>query len=199
MGEPFEQFETNPRTSTKGFGLGLHVVRELVHLNLGEVNVQSQQGRGCTFCFTIPSTDPGTLVGNYVKRLKGFRSSAEFVSLLAVRIDAVVTPAVTTELEQFLQRQIRLTDLLLRSHPETWFLLAATGDDGVHPMLRRLRRALREAREARAALPEIRWHVEGTRSRCERSVHEIVSRVGVTWPGTAPSASRPAPIRNASS
>ena len=33
----FKQIGDNPRGSTKGFGLGLNIAKELVQLNLGEI------------------------------------------------------------------------------------------------------------------------------------------------------------------
>jgi signal transduction histidine kinase len=188
--EPFQQFGPNLGTSTQGFGLGLHVVRELVHLNLGEVRVQSEAGRGSVFSFTLPSTDPSTLLGNYIRRLQGFRSSTDSVSLLSIAIDAVVTPGVTNEVEQFLQRQIRRTDLLLRTRPETWFLVAATGEEGSHLMLKRLRTAYREAHAVRSVLPEIRWRIDGTWRIDERTAQEIGHRVAMAAPDALSEASK---------
>jgi two-component system CheB/CheR fusion protein len=53
MFEPFERFGLNANT-TKGLGLGLVVCKRLVEAHGGRIRVESKQGEGSTFFFTIP-------------------------------------------------------------------------------------------------------------------------------------------------
>lgn len=52
--EPFAQERKNARTSYMGTGLGLPIVKELVELMEGKIQVESEPGVGTTFTITIP-------------------------------------------------------------------------------------------------------------------------------------------------
>lgn len=60
-GRIFDEFyqANNPeRSSRKGFGLGLSIVRRLAHLLNTEIELASRTGRGSTFRFTLPQGQP---------------------------------------------------------------------------------------------------------------------------------------------
>ena len=48
LGEPFFS------TKTKGIGLGLHVIYEIIHKHEGAINVKSKLGKGTTFIISLP-------------------------------------------------------------------------------------------------------------------------------------------------
>jgi len=50
----FEQGDQIPDRTHRGSGLGLAITRDLVQLNQGKIGVDSQEGNGATFWFTIP-------------------------------------------------------------------------------------------------------------------------------------------------
>ena len=56
IGELFEPFQrlVDHSESAKGLGLGLVVVKRLVEAHGGNISVQSEQGKGSTFTFTLP-------------------------------------------------------------------------------------------------------------------------------------------------
>ncbi len=66
-----------------GFGLGLSIVKELVSINLGEVQIKSTLGEGSTFSFTVPCS-------NFESIIKGvFSQSSKLaekpkISMLAI-------------------------------------------------------------------------------------------------------------------
>jgi signal transduction histidine kinase len=57
IGHIFEKFyraEDTLTAETKGYGLGLSIVKNLVELNGGSISVNSREGRGSTFTVTFP-------------------------------------------------------------------------------------------------------------------------------------------------
>jgi len=54
----FQQLDETAQENSQGVGLGLAIAREPVHLNLGELSVDSQPGQGSTFSFTLPPANP---------------------------------------------------------------------------------------------------------------------------------------------
>ncbi|APR86892.1 Periplasmic Sensor Hybrid Histidine Kinase [Minicystis rosea] len=53
--EPFEQMEPIPNKHTRGVGLGLSIVKEMVEALSGRIELESAVGRGSTFAVTLPS------------------------------------------------------------------------------------------------------------------------------------------------
>ena len=54
----FEQFFRVPdQKSETGAGLGLAIAKEIVEAHGGNINVESQEGKGTTFSFTLKRAD----------------------------------------------------------------------------------------------------------------------------------------------
>ncbi|MDX6694860.1 MAG: hypothetical protein QOF02_2463 [Blastocatellia bacterium] len=54
--DKYEQARSRATRGEKGTGLGLYITRQLVELHGGEIEVQSELGRGSTFSFTLPKS-----------------------------------------------------------------------------------------------------------------------------------------------
>ncbi len=51
---PFFRIEKGGYTSAPGLGLGLHIAGEIIRQHKGSLWVESEEGQGATFCFTLP-------------------------------------------------------------------------------------------------------------------------------------------------
>ena len=121
----FKQLDTDPRGSTKGFGLGLNIAKALVDLNFGQMNVQSQLGKGSTFSFTVPIADPIEIMRRFlhrIERIEAMEDSSPFVSVVTANIDDDNTPSSADEMDAFLNCCLRKNDLLFRIDPTRWVI-----------------------------------------------------------------------------
>ena len=87
MGRLFARFRQLPNAlspSVKGFGLGLNIARQLVWLNLGTISVASEQGKGATFSFTLPSMDMELVANRFFERLAEREEQPTAVGMLRV-------------------------------------------------------------------------------------------------------------------
>lgn len=121
----FKQLATNVRGSTKGFGLGLNIAKALVDLNFGQMNVQSQLGKGSTFSFSVPAADPIEVLGRYLNRLDVCNETedvAKCVSLVIATIEPDTTDSLAIEMSAFLNYCLRKNDLLFRLSGGMWVI-----------------------------------------------------------------------------
>jgi len=158
----FEQLETSTRSSTKGFGLGLTIVRELVQLNFGRVDVESQVGKGSVFSFSLLVADPKRLLPLYVERVTATPRSGRTISLLRAATEAEADETMLKEIEHYLGRQTRRTDLVFAAGRGRWLVVAMTDRTGVDQMLQRLARGWSKVEGgAESNLPALRWRIAG--------------------------------------
>ncbi|MEK6703648.1 MAG: PAS domain S-box protein [Planctomycetota bacterium] len=107
----FRQLPNSDAPSLKGFGLGLNIARQLVWLNLGNMNVVSDPGRGSTFSFTLPTDDPRMIVDRFFMRLAECEDVAPSVAVISI---TPVGPAESLDaLRLFLAATTRPTDVIL--------------------------------------------------------------------------------------
>lgn len=123
--ERFRQVDQGLRASTKGFGLGLNIAKELVALNLGQITVDSEVGAGSTFSFTLPQYDPQTLLERYLRRIESQVGAELEVSLIAVQVDLEKHAAAVPVVDEFLQRSVRANDLVGSYEDGRWIIVAA--------------------------------------------------------------------------
>ena len=172
QGEIFERFKqlgTNVRGSSKGFGLGLSIAKELVDLNLGEMGLDSKPGSGTTFTFTLPPAEPIKVLERYLDRITELRNGGTMVSLTTVTIPNDGASS-TAEVEEYLAHHLRRNDLLFPTDTHRWLLLTPLSELEQHKMLERLQCSFREANRNRpqGSLPEVVFERIGTWSVSDR-------------------------------
>ena len=52
--ERFEQVRTKMKSEREGSGIGLYIVKSLIQMHDGSVNIESEEGKGCSTIFTLP-------------------------------------------------------------------------------------------------------------------------------------------------
>ena len=161
--ERFKQVDQGARSTAKGFGLGLNIVRELVHLNLGDIAVHSQVGHGSTFRFTLPVDEPAVLMRQYFRTMRQFRHAGNQVSLLTLAVSDVA-PEVQHEIHSVLMDQVRRGDVLFHPRDSEWLLVASVADAGVPRLVARFEEVYAQAYYGplRVPLPPLRIEVKGT-------------------------------------
>jgi signal transduction histidine kinase len=123
MFDRFRQLGTSTQSSTKGFGLGLNIVRELVDINYGTIDVESTLGEGTTIRFTIPVDDWPEIVRLSSARIAQNDPDA---SVVVVRIEADISQSETgfgKDLEAFWRFTERQNDLIRKTSESEWTML----------------------------------------------------------------------------
>jgi signal transduction histidine kinase len=58
--EKFFQASNKSRRTFPGLGLGLYITAEIIHRHHGKIWVESEEGKGSTFFFSLPSLPIGS-------------------------------------------------------------------------------------------------------------------------------------------
>ena len=192
----FKQIPGNVRRGTKGFGLGLNIVRELVGLNFGGITVNSELGQGSTFSFTIPVSDPAQLLPVYLSRVRLVRGPALLVSLFEAGVGSDIDATMLDEVQVFLEDSMRSSDLIFRTGPCRWLLVAATHEPRGQQIIQRLEQAHADTNRHRPGRPlaDLCWRLEGTWSIEKESPQFLQSFLDTYGRGQQPPAAAPAPV-----
>jgi signal transduction histidine kinase len=179
----FQQIDGNRRDSTKGFGLGLCIARELVHLNFGAVEVESEPGQGSTFRFTLPVDDPVEVMRRFARHVSRLRHGWSRVSLVTASAEGDVLDDAAEDVDAFLSYVLRPSDLRFQVGARNWLLALPGGEDAVTRFCKKADRTWREANRnrPRGPLPRITfvrdsaWSLEGDALGLLERVEEMAS------------------------
>jgi hypothetical protein len=177
LGELFKRFRqlgTASTGSTKGFGLGLNIAKELIDLNFGEIHVESRVGVGSTFSFTVPLDHPLELTRRYLRQVQ--RKGLSELSLLQIEVDPEIEDALADDVDIFLNHLLRRNDMIYRATPCRWILLLAASADDVKLFLNRGRKSLGDTNRNRPCgpLPKLTPKLIGTYPINESEILSVV-------------------------
>lgn len=121
----FKQVGANPRGSTMGFGLGLNIAKELVHLNYGQIDVKSGVGKGSTFWFSLPISDPQEVMTRYARRIVQLHNGPRALSLISATVPVSSEDWISEDVNTFLNTLVRRHDLTFRTDCKEWLMAVA--------------------------------------------------------------------------
>ncbi len=173
----FKQLSESVRSSTKGFGLGLSIAKELVELNLGEMMLESEPGRGSTFSFTLPPDDPPEVMRRYLARVADAHSGGAHVSLVRAALRAAVGLMRADEAGEFLCFLLRPGDLLFRTGAARWLVALPITVGEVKHFQERAEKAVAEANRNRIGepLPELELECLGAWNVVHGAAHALAT------------------------
>lgn len=134
----FRQANTQLLSSTKGFGLGLNIAKELVDLNLGQMSLASTIGEGSTFSFTVPFDEPQAVAQRYFARLQQIDENA---TVCFIRIKAEIEPEANQradEIHLLLNYLLHSHDLLIKTGPVDWLVVQHANPESAASFLSRI-------------------------------------------------------------
>ncbi|MBX2851411.1 MAG: response regulator [Phycisphaeraceae bacterium] len=108
--ERFSQVDDPRRSVAKGFGLGLNIARDLVWVNLGQMRITSELGKGSMFGFTVPRNQPESVMKRYIQRMI---ESDEDEPMTLLRVSPYNPNISIDDLHEELAASCRSMDLLI--------------------------------------------------------------------------------------
>ena len=185
----FKQLGESVRSSTKGFGLGLNIAKELVELNLGHVTVESEIGYGSTFSFTLPPADPREVLRRYVTRMERHRNGSSQVALVQADVEESSSDTVTDGADAFLSCLLHSADLLFRVGPARWLAVLPIGESEISAFRERFETEIGAENRNRFGepLPDIRlkvlgtWQVKGNHDEILNRLSAAIVPTGVVY------------------
>jgi signal transduction histidine kinase len=181
----FKQLGESIRSSTKGFGLGLNIAKELVELNLGHITVESEIGHGSTFSFTLPPADPAEVLRRHLMRIEQFSNGLSQVALVQADVDESESDAVTDGVDSFLRSLLHSADLLFRVGPARWLAVLPIAPSEIAAFRKRFVKEVGAENRNRFGkpLPDIRLSVLGAWDVTDNH-EEILNRLSVALGST---------------
>lgn len=145
---PFWQGEAAESCTSRGSGLGLTIVREIIERHRGEVGVDSHVGEGSTFWFTLPIMSPETIERTViVPTVDSLPKRRGALSVISVQLSRDTVDSNRTWIAA-VRRKLRGSDRLLQLADDVAIIVAPSCLRAARAIVRRVEEALGELRIA---------------------------------------------------
>lgn len=160
----FRQLSHQGSGSTKGFGLGLSIAKELVERSFGELTVETRLGEGSTFSFSLPDVNFAEIVRRHLDLLGKENKQFQEVSMLVANVAEAVDQDSADDVDALFTFLQRRNDLLLRLGQDRWLLLLDASGSELEAFQSHLQETLAEANRSRlrGPLPALNCVTVGT-------------------------------------
>jgi diguanylate cyclase (GGDEF)-like protein len=152
--EKFVQIDRTPGPGTKGTGLGLVIIKDLVQLHNGKIWVESELDKGSKFIFTLPKIKTEEIFEEYITN--GLKEATDRKSSLSLIVVHIVEFSqlqekwgekplyLLTDIERVIKGSLRRrADTILRSTGELAIPLSDTRKEDAEVVKKRIEEAIR--------------------------------------------------------
>ena len=159
----FQQVGENVRmASCKGFGLGLSIARSLATLNLGSLDVSSEEGKGSQFSILVPIARTDSILNCYFDQRENTPTGDGEISIIEVHPSSLSpqdAEEVADIIDDFLQSNTKHFDLTLHSNADHLFLIVSLSEEQLPNLLTRLKEEWQEVHRNNygVELPELNF------------------------------------------
>ncbi len=175
--------------------MGLWIVRLLADLNLADVRVETEQGQGSTFSFSLPDHDAQRVWARYVGRLQGSaqrpgcaaaparrartpsgsraKKDRIQITLLVAQLDGPIQAGLSGLADEFFQQHFGSHALVFRVELDRWVVAIPAGAAEAVQAAERVQAAWSQASRPRLRLPAMRCRGVGTWPLADREAVDL--------------------------
>jgi signal transduction histidine kinase len=148
--------------------LALHVVSEMVRINLGKLSVTAHPRRGSTSALTVPVVELDRILAEHVGVLASGRQTVSTLSVVLAAASLERCERNSREIAHRLWSELRACDLVIPLQPRHWALCLSCHEGDLSKIVRRVALAFDEGNRTGLddPLPALTFRIVGTWPLC---------------------------------